>query len=51
MGLRDRCTHFAALPTNRLSGEVPEYYICRSDGDYAGHNEQYYCQSDEVTPS
>jgi len=27
-------------------GEVPEYYICRSDGDYAGHDEHIYCQTD-----
>jgi hypothetical protein len=25
-------------------GEVPEYYICRSDGDFAGHDEHIYCQ-------
>jgi len=29
-------------------GLVPEYYICRGPGDLMGHDEQYYCQSDEA---
>jgi len=27
-------------------GEVPEYYICRGNGDYEGHEEEIFCQTD-----
>jgi hypothetical protein len=27
-------------------GKVPEYYICRGNGDYMGHKQQKYCQTD-----
>jgi len=29
-------------------GEVPEYYICRGHGDYMGHRQEIYCQTDEA---